>query len=301
MMPNPPLGRARVEGTLDAFKAARIVQGPTGLRFSGAAIGTTYGPADEAACVNVHDHVPPQPGCMCGFYAWKTRDDAAGMLNEVTVAVLDVELWGAFHEYDLGYVAAVQLVRQVTLMPYCLRCLFGREVRLRPAVALGEVPGVPGNELVPVCDDHAAPEDAVVTLAQLTEALEVDVAWAADDDEIVEVAKLMLTNLTPRIPVNLRRLDELLPGEVAHVFQNAIAQDDDGQLYIDALARLVQALPGTDVPIRLNDDGEHEVLLDEVTDFAGWRPRHDAHRFALPLRTVGQPQPRSDNEEIEAA
>jgi hypothetical protein len=291
---NPPLGHERVEGVLQGFKAARIVH-TTGLAFAGATIGTTYGPADEAVCVNVRDHVPPHPGCACGFYAWKERDGAVGMLNEQTVAVLEVELWGAFHEYELGYVAAVQVVRRVTLMPYCHRCLFSREVRLRPAVALGEVPGVPGSELVPVCDDHAGAEDAVVTLAELAEAFEVEVTWADDDDEIVEVAKLMAANLAPRIPVNLRRLDELLPGEVAHVFQNAVAQDADGQLYIDVLARLVQALPGTDVPIRLNDDGGHEVLLDEVTDFTGWRPRHDPYRFASPLRTVGQPQTRQDD------
>jgi hypothetical protein len=293
MIPNPPLGRERVEGVMHGFKAARIVRGTAGLRFAGAAVGTTYGPADEAVCVNARDHVPPHPGCACGFYSWKDRDPAALMLNELAVSLLEVELWGAFHEYELGYVAAVQVVRRVTLMPYCHRCLFSREVRLRPAVAMSELPGLPGSELVPVCDDHAGAEDAVVTLAQLAEAFEVEVAWADDDDEIVEVAKLMLTNLTPRQPLNLRRLDELLPGELAHVFQNAVAQDADGHLYIDVLARLVQPLPGTDVPICLNDEGEHQVLLTEVTDFTGWRPRNDARRFTLPLRTVGQPQPRT--------
>ena len=55
MMPNPPLGRDRAEGTLHAFKAARIVDGPAGLRFSGAAIGTTYGPADEAVFIDVRE------------------------------------------------------------------------------------------------------------------------------------------------------------------------------------------------------------------------------------------------------
>jgi hypothetical protein len=219
--------------------------------------------------------------------------------------VLEVELWGAFHQYELGYVAAVQLVRRVTLIPYCHRCLFSREVHLRPAVAMGLLPCLPGNELVPVCEEHAGPEPAVVTLAELAAAFEVEVGWADDDDEIVEVAKLMAANLTPRIPVDLRRLDELLPGEVAFVFQNTIAQDGHGQLYIHPLARLVQPLPGADVPIRLNDEGEHEILLDEVTVFTGWRARDNAYRFALPLRTVGQPQPRQDDGvhdgEVEAA
>jgi hypothetical protein len=299
MIANPPLGRERVEGTLHGFKAARIVQGPTGLLFAGAAIGTTYGRADEAVCINVRDHVPPQAGCSCGFYAWKDRDGAVGMLNELTGAVLEVELWGAFHQYELGYVAAVQLVRRVTLIPYCMRCLFSREVRLRPAVATDLLPGVPGNELAPVCEQHASA--AVVSLTQLADAFTVEVTWAHDDDQIVEVAKRMLANLAPRVPGNLRRLDELLPDEVAFVFQNSIATDDHGQLYLDALARLVQPLPGTDVPVRLNDDGEHEVLLDQITDFAGWQPRHDSRRFAMPLLAVGQPRPRTEDQEIEAA
>lgn len=304
MIANPPAGRERIEGVLGGFKAARIGIGPDGLRLGGAAFGAPYGPIDEAACVNVRDHVPPHPGCTCGFYAWKDRDNAVGLLNEVTVAVAEVELWGAFHEFELGYIAAVQHVRRVTLIPDCMPCLFTREPRKITAVALATTnsAAVTTGELRPVCDRHAASADTVIDIGQLAEAFGVEVSWAGEDDaEIVAVVELMVANLTPRPPLNLRRLDELLPGEVAWVYQNSIAQDGHGQLYVDVIARLVQPLPGTDVPIRLNDNGEHEVLLDQVTDFTGWRPRHDTHRFGMPLVVVGQPQPRTEDQDAEGA
>jgi hypothetical protein len=75
----------------------------------------------------------------------------------------------------------------------------------------------------------------------------------------------------------------------AYVFQNAIAEARDGQLFIDPVARLIQPLPGTDVPLRLPDDGIHEVLLDGRKDFDGWRPQEDSTRFSLPARAVGRP------------
>lgn len=84
----------------------------------------------------------------------------------------------------------------------------------------------------------------------------------------------------PRIR-GLRGVDDLLPGENAHVFQNAIAIDDHGQVWINALARLMQRLAGTDVPVGLGHDGVGEPLLDELTDVDRWQRRGDPHRFAL--------------------
>jgi hypothetical protein len=215
--------------------------------------------------------------------------------------VLDVELWGAFHEYDHGYVAAVQLVRQITLIPCCMPCLFTRDPQCRPAVALGNVDRPERDVFSPVCADHAGSSDFVVTEERLAEELNVEVVWAEEGEAIVEAAQQMLRTLQLRLPQNLRRLDDLLPDETAHVLANVVAQDADGTLWINPLARLVQPLPGTDVPIRLNDDGEHEVLPDGLTDFEGWQHRTDTHRFALPLQTIGQPQISERSEKPEAA
>ena len=279
-----------VNGTLQAFKAARILAGPNGAGFAGAGLGTTYGKEDLAVCVQNRDHVPPQAD-GCGFYAWKDRNRAVDLLNDYpTLALLEVELWGKFEEFQAGYIAAAQLVRQVTLLPFCTLCLFGHEARPRPAVLLAPYPGDCERRLVPVCDEHADQDHDVITVGQLAQQLGVNVRFADDDDPLVDAAKLTARATYTRLPIppTVRRLDDLLPGETVHVFQNTIAEDTDGSLWIHPLARLIQPLPGTDVPLRLNDDGEHEVLLDGLTDFTGWRPRKDKRRFALPLRARGQ-------------
>ena len=288
---NPSTANEKILGTLRAFKAARIFNHLDRMEFRAVGMGASYGVIDQAVCVRDHEHVPPHPGCACGFYALRDRQEAVGLLCDVQApALLDVELWGAFHEFERGFVAAVQAVRRVTLVPYCFPCLFAGEPRPRPACMLAPDTGVEGGDLVPVCDEHAADSDETIPVAQLAALLDIEVGFAVDEDQIVEALKERPRLARPKRPKPrpVRRLDDLLPGEVVHVFQNVIAQDPDGQLFINPLARLIQPLPGTDVPIRLNDDGEHEVLLDGLTDFTGWRPRHDRYRFALPLRTHGQ-------------
>ncbi len=293
-MPNPERGTEFVLGALSAYKAALVVNTDAGgLAFSGIGYGGTYGAHDAATCVTISQHVPPHAGCGCGFYAWRDRDAAVEIINDETVVILDVELWGSFHEYEHGFVAAAQRVKKVTLQPFCAGCLATRDQQFQPATMLAGDQR-PGSHLQPMCDEHAGREELTRDLAAVSESLGVDVNWAADDDPVTGAAReLAYYRLTHR-PRPVRRLDDLLPYETGYVFQNALAEDQDGTLYVNAIARLIQPLPGTDIPIRLGDDGVHEVLLDDIRDFDGWAPRQDPHRFALPVRTIGQPTPRAD-------
>lgn len=299
---NPPLSDHRVRGTLKAFKAARLVTDVAGgVNFSGAGLGGRYGSADIATCIVESEHVPPHPGCACGWYAFKRRSDAVSLLTADCPALLEVELWGSFHEYELGYVAGVQRVHRVTLQPYCLRCLAGRDSKTRPAVALTHDQARKRPELVPACDEHTRRTDRVVTLLELADCLRVEARWAPDADEITGVIKTLALSLRPLLRRQVRVLDELCPGEVAYVFQNAIAEDPDGSLFIDPMARLVQPLPGTDVPIRLTQAGGHEVLLDELDDFRGWQRRADPTKYILPITTHDRSKPAPTTDDPRAA
>ena len=280
---NPAVEEVVVPGGLTAFKIARIVATPNGFAFRGIGLGGTYGANDLAVCVHDRGHVPPVGGCGCGFYAVRDRDQAAWLGDDVGIALLDVELWGRFHEFEKGFIAAVQQVRRVTLLPYCIPCLYGRTHELTPAQVLTGGQGQHG-ELVPVCDGHLDTDLGAVTPAELAEAFGVEVVCADGGDPLVTVAAEIAKVLLPRRRPEVRRLDDLLAGEVAYVFQNAVAVDHDGGVWIEALARLVQPLPGTDVPIRLGDDGVIEIDRADLTDFDGWRPRTDPDRHALPAR-----------------
>lgn len=280
-------------GTLKAFKVARLVLGDDGHPgFRGIGLGGGYGATDVAVCTANPEHVPPHPGCACGFYAVKKRATAIELIWEDRPALLDVELWGAFHEFELGYIAAAQRVQRVTLQPYCAHCVVGKEARLRAATVLIGPTHEDSGGLEPVCDQHAEGHEVVV-LHRLEDALGVPCRWADDDDPLTEHAKRLLC-VPARVFPPPRHLDDLLPGKLGYVFHNTIAQDADGQLYIDPLARLIQPLPGTDIPIRLNDDGQHELLLHELTEEPGWQPRTNVFRFALPCVTAEAEAPAED-------
>lgn len=282
-----------VQGTLRAYKAAYIVVDNLGRPgFTGAGMGGTYGPVDLARCVRHPDHVPPVLSCGCGFYAWHRRDDAVDLLMEHLPALLDVEVWGAFHEFEDGLIAAAQLVTSVTLARWCIGCLNRGPDACMSAVGLFPLPTAPDNCLVPLCDDHAGSSaDQAWTPTSLSEAWGLPVGWATDDDPIMDIGRLLASTLTLQPPRQLPGLDDLLPGETAHVFQESIAADVDGSLWVDPRARLIQPLPGIDVPIRLSDNYVHEILLDGLS-LEPWRPRRDRERFALPVQVARRPTPR---------
>ena len=145
-----------------------------------------------------------------------------------------------------------------------------------------------------MCEEHAEREELPRDLADVSETLGVEVSWAEDDDPVTQAARELAYYKLVRRPKPVRRLDELLPCETGYVFSNALAEDQDGTLYVNAIARLIQPLPGTDIPIRLGDDGVHEILLDDIQDFVGWVPRVDPENFPLPVRVIGQPTLRVD-------
>jgi hypothetical protein len=293
---NPAVSTEPVLGALSGYKAARLVSDDAGpVSFSGVGLGGRYGPIDLAVCVSDRRHVAPAAGCGCGFYAWKERDAAAGLLDDERVALLEVELWGAFHEFEHGYIAAAQRVRHITLIPYCIRCLRRRRQLTRGAVGLAVQPVRDGHRLLPVCAEHA--EDAVRILhrGELSEALGVEPVWAAERDTVSQTVPARLARPRPLLPRHVRRLGELVPGEVGYVFTNSIAQDDDGRLYLDPSARLIQPLPGTDVPVWRDHAGRHTLGLDALTVLTGWRPRTDRHRFTLAATASGTPAVTVDN------
>jgi hypothetical protein len=288
MLANPPRGDDLVLGPIVAYKAAQMVTSEDGtIAFRGVGYGGVYGAHDMASCVSRASHVPPHPGCACGFYAWRERDSTLVMIDDGAFVLLEVALWGAFHEYDLGYVAAAQSVRSITVQPYCVVCrMRRRELRTATALNMGARPFA---ILAPVCNEHVQKQDRVVSLGWIEQTLQVETAWASPDDPLTAAAASLIDGLPLPPPRVFRRVDDLLPFETGHVFQNALAEGADGTLYIDVLARLVQPLIGTDVPLQLGEDGVHEVLLDGLRDFSGWAPRRDLHKFALPVRQIGNP------------
>lgn len=278
---------AFVPSTLKGWKAARILSTPTGVWLSGAAVWQPYGVFDLAQCVHVHDHVPPRIDCSCGFYAWNERELAAGFIHPATCALLEVELWGRFEEFEHGFIAAAQRVVAGEILGWCSKC-FGETGDAVPAqglLALERV--VEGDVLGPACVGHMSRAQASWRLRDVAEQLGAPLRWERTSDP--RVGGLGVPRLTPPPPPVIRRLDELLPTETAYVFPNVVAATEE-ELWIDPLARLVQPLPGTDIPIRLDEDGVHELLLDEVTLARPWRPRDDRRRFCLPVRPVGQPR-----------
>jgi hypothetical protein len=94
-------------------------------------------PADER-------HRPPEPGCECGIYAFKHREDAELLAREKVagdvIALGRVSLWGRVIETELGY-------RAEYAHPYDLILLGGsdelaRRIRREYAIDVSTGPGV---------------------------------------------------------------------------------------------------------------------------------------------------------------
>lgn len=139
-------GLVLVAGRLRAWKVARLRLGG----FAGQWSPIIYGAHDLAVCNRIPDHVPPHPGCTCGFYAVRHRAAAIRRLEPDVPALLEVELAGRFDEYERGYVAAVQHVVGAAVVQACSQCL--ADGRLKPAVLLGDAGGrAESYGLEPVC------------------------------------------------------------------------------------------------------------------------------------------------------
>ena len=140
---------------------------------------TTFGVHDLARCYKVATHVPPEPRCRCGFYAWHERARAVDTLYGQATVVLRVALAGRVEVYEHGLRAARQRVDGVLVDARCGGCGRRNEV---PATALSAVmrPDRAGDtplRLAPSCPQHQVPERPTVTLAEVAGDLGVDVGW----------------------------------------------------------------------------------------------------------------------------
>lgn len=113
------------------WKCAQLVLSPdrATVRLAGISLGCAYRVDDAAVCVRGRRHDPPALDCECGFYAFRDRDDAIGLLasrvgfsERVVQVVCEVELAATVVEYDRGFRGGAQRVLDVRVLPWCAPC-----------------------------------------------------------------------------------------------------------------------------------------------------------------------------------
>lgn len=114
-----------------AWKVARLVVSPSGRGVRLASLNelVTHPVEGTAHCtamrfstfrdLHSHHYDAPHLDCTCGFYAWKTREQAAQMVSEGGLALLDIELFGKVIQHEHGYRAEKQRVLGVQIDPTC--------------------------------------------------------------------------------------------------------------------------------------------------------------------------------------
>lgn len=98
--------------------------------------GETYNWRDNATCTENPDHVPPVANCKCGFYGYKSFDDARfeKSLNPESF-IVSAEFYGVGFEYERGFRAESQDIKRLFLPKRCQRCkifpgkIFVRELK----------------------------------------------------------------------------------------------------------------------------------------------------------------------------
>ncbi|MDP8928897.1 MAG: hypothetical protein M3O70_10055 [Actinomycetota bacterium] len=268
---NPDIGLDELwllPAAIRGWKVARLRTAGCGeVGFAGVTTRTTYGGSDVARCGRVRTHVPPHPGCRCGFYAWRHRASATSLLWGARPALVEVELTGRFDEYELGYVAAAQMVRRVEVLRVCADCLLER--RVVPAVALVAHRGHRGP-LLAMCAEHAEPAHLRFDLSEVSNLVEAPVCWL-EVDPVLEFhlhRELRRQERPLRYPTG--SVADVRPGDVGHVFQQQFACDGNGSLWLRSSAPLIQPLPDVDVPIRRREDGTVEALLEGLRIERPW-------------------------------
>lgn len=260
--------------------------------FAGVTSDLTYGPHDVASCHRQPQHAAPAPGCSCGFYAWRHRQLATPLLWSTRPALLEVELFGRFDEYEHGFVAAAQRVQRVHLLPVCSHCLMrGHQ---QDAVTLDASRGA-RSWVLPSCDEHASPRASDIEV--VSRRLGVEVRWLPLTPELD--FHLALARLVADLPVRylMGRLRDLRPGEIGFVFQDHLGVERDGQLLVRSDAPLIQPMPGTDVPVRRRQDGALEALVEGIRlPASGWRAARDG--ADSPIVPVGEPVRFESAEEV---
>ncbi|MFN2557235.1 MAG: hypothetical protein ABR592_10285 [Nitriliruptorales bacterium] len=196
------------------WKCAQLVVSLDGrqIRLAGLAVGGVYGAEDVAVCLRGAEHLPPALDCVCGFYAFSERRDAARLLarrldytGHVISVLCEVDLSGTVIVCDHGFRAERQRVLQVGLLPWCAGCAaYGRLV---PASLLSAEHAPEGitrltfaganhslaayrraqlrrswEPLRPLCERCAGAQgDEGLSLLQLAERLGTEVRWLDAD------------------------------------------------------------------------------------------------------------------------
>lgn len=113
-----------------AYKTAQVLLAADGrsAMLSGVTEGRAYEADCEAACKRPGCE-PPGLDCVCGFYAFRSRAEANGMLGRTIgyygvrpTALLTVELEGDVLEYERGFRAQHQKVTSVSFTLGCDLC-----------------------------------------------------------------------------------------------------------------------------------------------------------------------------------
>lgn len=200
------LAEQRSSEPLAASKTAQVLVRTDGddALFVGVTLGRSYRVDAVAACPRMRCR-PPGLDCDCGFYAFKTREDALDLLDQRLAynglrckSLLTVELSGSVLQYERGYRAERQVVHRVEFPRRCARCEDrGRSV---PATVLAAshrhraeplgradlrfLTNRPPDYLPvhPVCDAHVppGPDSRALRPVDLAGLLGTEVMWLPD-------------------------------------------------------------------------------------------------------------------------
>jgi hypothetical protein len=131
--PTPSLDPVR------GYKIAQLIVGPGDETWLAGVTSLRYG-VDSLARCRRRGCVPPGLDCRCGFYAFRDRARAVGLLRQLTdrhparsYVLLTADLDGDVLEYESGFRAQRQRVLRIEMQRTCSRCL--RDGRHTPAVA----------------------------------------------------------------------------------------------------------------------------------------------------------------------
>ncbi|HWO69402.1 MAG TPA: hypothetical protein VNP94_01400 [Actinomycetota bacterium] len=145
------------------WRTWRLVRARGGLRIAPATPREPWEPgvAQRATCTGAHTrlylvfnpelaptHRSPEPGCTCGFHAFK-EPARLGRTGRGVGVVGQVAMWGRVIEHTRGWRA--EFVYPARLRLACARCLWWGRLPAIPDLVV-----VRGDRLLPACREHGA-------------------------------------------------------------------------------------------------------------------------------------------------